>query len=142
MIHKAIATLALCFAPLLYVMVIEPMDFSAPTLYTEYFEAQTSGYSYRWSSDADIGALECHTYELCLWVDVKGPECPDELYLSVSYYDSKDNWITDSRVVIPGEGGNRFDAVEIGTELDFDFTFYMVDDVWCSAGVPTGLAEL
>jgi hypothetical protein len=43
--------------------------------------------------------------------------------------------------VIPGEGKDKFDAVEIGTELDFDFAFYMVDDVWCSAGVPTGLAE-
>jgi hypothetical protein len=142
MIRRIISTLALCFAPLLYVTVIEPMDFSAPTLYTEYFEAQSSGYSYRWTSDADIQTLECQIYDLCLWVDVKGPECPDELYLSVSYYDAHDNWITENRVVIPGAGGDRFDSVEIGTELDFDFAFYMVTDVWCSAGVPTGLSEI
>jgi hypothetical protein len=31
-------------------------------------------------------------------------------------------------------------GIEIGTNLDVEYAFYMVDDVWCSSGVPTGLA--
>jgi hypothetical protein len=49
--------------------------------------------------------------------------------------------MTESKVVIAGERNDRFDAVEIGSYLDFDFGFYLVDEVWCSAGVPTALAE-
>ena len=141
MFREILSTLALCFSLLLYVTVIEPIDFSAPTAFSEYFEAGAAGYSYRWSSDDNTAYLECKFYDLCLWVDVKGPACSDELYLSVSYYDRNDIWMTENRVVIAGEGNDRFDAVEIGSYLDFDFGFYLVDEVWCSAGVPTALAE-
>jgi hypothetical protein len=141
MFRQILSTLALCFSPLLYVTVIEPIDFSAPTVFSEYFEAGAAGYSYRWSSDDNTAYLECKVYDLCLWVDVKGPACADELHLNVSYYDRNDIWMTENRVVIAGEGKDRFDAVEIGSYLDFDFGFYLVDAVWCSVGVPTALAE-
>jgi hypothetical protein len=141
MFRQILSTLALCFSPLLYVTVIEPIDFSAPTAFSEYFEAGAAGYSYRWSSDDNTAYLECKVYDLCLWVDVKGPACSDELHLNVSYYDRNDVWMTENRVVIAGEGNDRFDAVEIGSYLDFDFGFYLVDEVWCSVGVPTALAE-
>jgi hypothetical protein len=141
MFRQILSTLALCFSPLLYVTVIEPIDFSAPTVFSEYFEAGAAGYSYRWSSDDNTAYLECKVYDLCLWVDVKGPTCSDELHLNVSYYDRNDVWMTENRVVIAGEGNDRFDAVEIGSYLDFDFGFYLVDEVWCSVGVPTALAD-
>lgn len=141
MFREILSTLALCFSPLLYVTVIEPIDFSAPTVFSEYFEAGSAGYSFRWSSEENTAHLECKVYDLCVWVDVKGPTCSDELYLNVSYYDRNDNWMTESKVVIVGEGNDRFDAVEIGSYLDFDFGFYLVDEVWCSVGVPTALAE-
>jgi hypothetical protein len=141
MLRQILSTLALCFSPLLYVTVIEPIDFSAPTVFSEYFEAGAAGYSYRWSSDDNTAYLECKVYDLCLWVDVKGPTCSDELHLNVSYYDRNDVWMTENRVVIAGDGKDRFDAVEIGSYLDFDFNFYLVDAVWCSVGVPTTLAE-
>jgi hypothetical protein len=141
MFRQILSTLALCFSPLLYVTVIEPIDFSAPTAFSEYFEAGAAGYSYRWSSDDNTAYLECKVYDLCLWVDVKGPACSDQLHLNVSYYDRNDVWMTENRVVIAGEGNDRFDAVEIGSYLDFDFGFYLVDEVWCSVGVPTALAD-
>jgi hypothetical protein len=141
MFRQILSSLALCFSPLLYVTVIEPIDFSAPTVFSEYFEAGAAGYSYRWSSDDNTAYLECQVYDLCLWVDVKGPACSDELHLNVSYYDRNDIWMTENRVVIAGEGNDRFDALEIGSYLDFDFGFYLVDEVWCSVGVPTALAE-
>jgi hypothetical protein len=141
MFREILSTLALCFSPLLYVTVIEPIDFSAPTVFSEYLEAGAAGYSYRWSSDDNTAYLECKVYDLCLWVDVKGPACANELHLNVSYYDRNDIWMTENRVVIAGEGKDRFEAVEIGSYLDFDFGFYLVDEVWCSLGVPTALAE-
>ena len=142
MIRKILSTLAMCFAPLLYVTVIEPIDFSAPTVANEFFDFETAGYSFRWTSEDVTAYKECKVYEICVFVDVKGPECADELYLSVAYFDEDDNLMTGSRVVIPGEGKDRFDAVEIGSYVDFDFSFYLVDDVWCSAGVPTVLAKV
>ncbi len=141
MFREILSTLALCFSPLLYVTVIEPIDFSAPRVSSEYFEAGSAGYSFRWSSDDNTAYLECKVYDLCLWVDVKGPTCTDELHINVSYYDRNDIWMTENRVVIAGEGRDRFDAVEIGSYLDFEFGFYLVDEVWCSVGVPTALAE-
>jgi hypothetical protein len=142
MFRQILSTLTLCFSPLLYVTVIEPIDFSAPTVFSEYYEAGAAGYSYRWSSDDNTAYLECKVYDLCLWVDVKGPACSDELHLNVSYYDRNDVWMTENRVVIAGEGNDRFDAVEIGSYLDFDFGFYLVDEVWCSVGVPTGIRDI
>lgn len=141
MIRKILSTLALCFAPLLYVVVIEPIDFSAPTTFSEYYDAGPAGYTYRWTTDDNTAFIECQVYELCLWVDVKGPECSDQLSLAVSFYDANDNWMTDSRVVIPGERRSQFDAVEIGSFLNMNFGFYLVDEVWCSASLPTALAE-
>jgi hypothetical protein len=140
--RKSLTTLALCFSPLLYVTVIEPMDFSAPTLYSEFYDFETEGYSFRWSSEADTGVLECRLYEFCLWVDVEGPECADQLHLAISFYDSNENVVNSGRVVVSGEGNSRFNGIEIGTTLDVEYAFYNVDDVWCSSGVPTGLGEV
>jgi hypothetical protein len=141
MIRRVLTTLALCFSPLLYVMVIQPMDFSTPTLYSEFYDFETAGYSFRWTSEADTEVLECQLYEVCLWVDVIGPKCAEQLNLATSFYDSNDNVVNSGRVVLPGGGNSRFNGVEIGTNLDAEYAFYMVDDVWCSSGVPTGLAD-
>jgi hypothetical protein len=142
MFRQILSTLALCFSPLLYVTVIQPLDFSTPTLYSEFYDFETAGYSFRWTSEADTEVLECRVYEFCLWVDVEGPECADQLHLAISFFDENENAVNSGRVVLAGEGNSRFNSIEIGTNLDAEYAFYMVDDVWCSSGVPTGLGDV
>jgi hypothetical protein len=139
---RILSTLALSFAPLTFAILSRipaPQDYSPAE---EFYLLNDEGFSFRWSSDAVAGNLQCQLYELCTFADIKGPACPGELGIALEFYDSNGDLVTEGGDIISARGRTEFNAIEVGTNRDITFANFSIVGASCILGVPTGKSTL
>lgn len=101
------------------------------------------GFSFRWVDEETSVAegLECSLYEWCAYADIVGPACPNELLISLDYLDDEDLYVTSGTVILPAANRQRHSRAELGTSQLDNFETFVIDDIRCYQGLPTGVAE-
>jgi hypothetical protein len=100
------------------------------------------GFSYRWAVDDARHKNECQLYDWCVFADIVGPRCPNEVFVALEFYDKHGDIVTGGGDILPGSNRQRFISVEVGTSRDITFSTLNVVDVLCGLGLPTGHANL
>lgn len=107
-----------------------------------YFGFEGSEYSFRWTMEEVATSLECDLYEICTWIDIKGPTCQTEILVTLEFYDENDVYVDAGVDVLPEQGMRELNALEVGTNLEIEFDSFLLVFVECSSGLPTGVAEI
>lgn len=130
------------------VLPLVPSEAEAPEPQTvdssaRFHQIGDNGFSFRWVDEETSVAegLQCSLYEWCAYADIVGPSCPNELLISLDYLDDEDLYVTSGTVILPADNRQRHSRAELGTSQLDDFETFVIDDIRCYQGLPTGVAE-
>jgi len=125
-------------------MQLVPSAAEAPTQLDQQYTFSSvgkSGFSYRWSSENTQKTKECQLYNWCVFADLVGPVCEDEVFIALEFYDKNDDLVTGGGDVIASMGKQRHLEIEVGTNRDITFSTLNIVDAGCYKGLPTGQAS-
>jgi hypothetical protein len=142
-LHGTIAGLLAVILPLVPTAAEAP-PYNGPMTTTEFSQVGETEFSYRWVTDQAIAQkdLQCTLYYLCSFADIITPDCPDEVFVELDFFDNRDNLITSGGDVLPVSGQHMLRQVELGTNWVPDFATFDVTNMVCYSGTPTGYGEI
>ena len=119
-----------------------PAPAEAPFTEFAFYEVGGSGFSFRWSPGDLEDSIGCQLYEVCVYADLRGPQCPGEIEVTLEFYNKRGELVTDGEDIIRGGRLSNLDGLEFGTNRVLTFSTILITDVTCVDGVPTGHAGI
>ncbi len=102
-----------------------------------------SGFSFAWVDLEKNPYLQCLEYEYCSFIDIqRAAPCTTSIEIEVAFLDATDKQLFKETNHWQGSLGVNTINIEIGTNRDTDFEWFVVDNIYCKGELTSGDASL